>query len=131
MSNKKLLPIMYFAIAALALIFAITCFALDTNEMFGMTEQNQAYGGDAYTGIQNAAAQAATNTYYVGQNISNFAACVTTMGGFAFVIAALAFATVGWTKWNEYLEEIALLDALDQPEAAVEETPAEEVPAAQ
>lgn len=32
---------------------------------YGATEHSYTYGGDAYTGIQNAAAQAATNVYYL------------------------------------------------------------------
>ena len=31
----------------------------------GSTEYNTEYGGDAYTGIQNAAAQTASNVYYL------------------------------------------------------------------
>lgn len=47
-----------FAVSGLAsLILGIVCYCLDA----GLYEYNERYGGDAYTGIQNAAARTARN----------------------------------------------------------------------
>ena len=45
----------------LSIIFGLITFMLDT----GSYESNKSYGGDAYTGIQNAAAQSANNIMYM------------------------------------------------------------------
>ena len=82
--SKKILSIMLFALAALSLIFAIVCFGSDT----GYWVSSKSYGGDAYTGIQNAAAQTANNINYLRENINTFA-------GLFFVIVALTFAAFG------------------------------------
>ena len=66
MSSKKILANSFLFIAILALIFAIICFNADCGDL----ESNKAYGGDAYTGIQNSSAQTANNIYYLNKNIS-------------------------------------------------------------
>lgn len=55
-------------VGVLAVILAFVCFGKDT----GYTESSKTYGGDAYTGIQNASSQAANNTYYLA-GIAKFA----------------------------------------------------------
>ena len=98
---KKTERIMAFAmcgIAALCLIFAIVCFAAPVGGLVGCAVYDETYGGDAYTGIQNAAAQTATNVYYLGRNLENFAVIVKLIGGFSFIIAALTFAVQGVSK---------------------------------
>ncbi len=95
MNNKKILALAFLFIAALSLIFSIVCFSMDTSRGNGSTEMNETYGGDAYTGIQNAAAQGATNTYYVNRNVQALAKCVKTAAGFAFIITAFTFAAIG------------------------------------
>ena len=55
--NKKNKSVARMAVGVLAIVLAIICFTLNT----GGTERDQAYGGDAYTGIQNASAQTARN----------------------------------------------------------------------
>ncbi len=54
MKNKK---IFFIVIGVVAIALGVVCFILDT----GSYERNTSYGGDAYTGIQNAAAQTANN----------------------------------------------------------------------
>ena len=121
--KKKLMAYICLAIAALSLIFAIVCFTMDVDYVRGSTESNSSYGGDAYTGIQNAAAQTATNVYYMNKNLSNFASCIVTMGGFFFVIVSRGFGVVG-------VKELGCFDAVAQApaEAPVYETvaPAQE-----
>lgn len=50
-------------VGILAIILAIVCFSKDA----GNTSLGYAYGGDAYTGIQNAAAQTANNVFYLAK----------------------------------------------------------------
>ena len=95
---EKLVAIAFLAIAVLSLVFSIVCFAMDTDHMNGDTVKKYSYGGDAYTGMQNASAQAASNVYYLGYNVSHFAHCVAVIAGFAFIITAFVFATLGVSK---------------------------------
>ena len=59
--NKKLLKIFGIALGVLTIILAIVVFTQNV----GYYESSHSYGGDAYTGIQNASAQAANNVKYV------------------------------------------------------------------
>lgn len=136
--KKKLMAYICLAIAALSLIFAIVCFTMDVDYVRGSTESNSSYGGDAYTGIQNAAAQTATNVYYLNKNLSNFAACIVTMGGFFFMVVTLGFGLVGVKELGYFEESVqSPAEAQDyepvapiQEEAPVQEAPVqEEVPA--
>ena len=88
--NKKGLALILLIIAFVALVFSVICFAQDTSFSKGATESNISYGGDAYTGIQNAAAQTATNVYYVNRNLQDFATMVKVIGGFFFLLVAVA-----------------------------------------
>ncbi len=54
---KRKLAMLAIIIGAIAIVMAIVCFALSP----GDNQYNSSYGGDAYTGIQNAAAQTARN----------------------------------------------------------------------
>ena len=54
---KKLSSYAFLLIGIAAVVFSIVMFSLDV----GSYESNQYYGGDAYTGIQQAAAQSANN----------------------------------------------------------------------
>lgn len=49
--------ILFGLVGLVSTVLSIVCFALDT----GSWESSKSYGGDAYTGIQNAAAQTANN----------------------------------------------------------------------
>ena len=99
MKPEKLLALSFLAIATLSFVFAIICFAIDTDKMYGTSHMPyEMYGGDAYTGIQHATASTSNNTYRVGENISNLAKCVTIIGGFIFIISGLTFASLGTIK---------------------------------
>ena len=52
-------------VSILVLIAGIVFFFYSSYSNIGSTEYNCEYGGDAYTGIQNAAAQTASNVYYL------------------------------------------------------------------
>ena len=94
-SKKKLFAYLYLAIALLALVFAIVSFATDVSSYSGSHESNETYGGDAYTGIQNAAAQTANNVYYMNDNLVALGTFVVTASGFFFLLVSLTFALIG------------------------------------
>ena len=84
--NKKGLALILIIIAFVAFVFSIICFAQDTSFSKGATESNISYGGDAYTGIQNAAAQGATNSYYTNKALEDTANLIKVIGGFFFLL---------------------------------------------
>ena len=93
--NRKTLSSLFIIVAIVSFTFAIICFSMKTDKMLGGTEADHTYGGDAYTGIQNSAAQAANNAYYAGKNISNLAKCITNISGLGFIICSLVFLSLG------------------------------------
>ena len=58
--SRKTINIIGILAGALSIVMSIVTFCLST----GLSESNSRYGGDAYTGIQNAAAQSANNIMY-------------------------------------------------------------------
>lgn len=58
---KKITSIVGAASGLLSVIFSFYILSMDA----GSTENSFSYGGDAYTGIQNAAAQTANNVHYL------------------------------------------------------------------
>lgn len=54
---KKCKNVSLAIVGVISIVLGIVCFSLG----IGSKENNNAYGGDAYTGIQNAAAQTANN----------------------------------------------------------------------
>lgn len=83
--NKKMLKVFGVILGVLAIVLAIVVYNLDV----GYYENYETYGGDAYTGIQQAAAQTANNVVYVGQMIrTGFASILAIHGG---VLLAGAF----------------------------------------
>ncbi len=94
MDLKKTAAIILIIAGALSLIFGIICFA----KSVGYTEKNEQYGGDAYTGIQNAGAQTANNVYN-GNSIMRFGfGCILLVGGLALIAVGLR----GLTEENNY-----------------------------
>ena len=60
---KRYASILMIVIGICSVILSFVCFGKET----GDTERNISYGGDAYTGIQNAAAQTANNVKYTNE----------------------------------------------------------------
>lgn len=52
-------------------------------------ESKSSYGGDAYTGIQNAGAQTATNAYYIYQRVDDFADKALVTAGWVIAICGV------------------------------------------
>ena len=109
-NKKNLFAYLCLAIALIALIFAVVTFSTDVHRNSGSYESSETYGGDAYTGIQNAAAQTANNVYYMNKNLVALGTCIATTGGFFFLLVAMTFALIG-------VKELGLLN----------EAPAQEV----
>lgn len=83
--NKKLLKIFGIALGALTIILAIVIFTQNV----GYYESSYSYGGDAYTGIQNAAAQTANNVKYVGEMIRFAMGSMMLVMGLAMLLGSL------------------------------------------
>ena len=77
--NRKLLSIILAIVGIVAVILGIVCFCSDS----GNNEYNEYYGGDAYTGIQNAAAQTARNVKDLGNIVKVGFGSVLLVAGFA------------------------------------------------
>ncbi len=69
----------------ISLILAIVCFTRET----GSYEYNEIYGGDAYTGIQNAAAQSANNVLCLNRIVKTGFGSVLLVCGGVLIAAAL------------------------------------------
>lgn len=87
--NKKLLKIFGIALGVLTIILAIVVFTQNV----GYYESSHSYGGDAYTGIQNASAQAANNVKYVGEMIRFAMGSMMLVMGLAMVLGSLCIRT--------------------------------------
>ena len=85
--NKRFLGIAFIIIAIVSFIFAIVIGAQSS----GSYELSQAYGGDAYTGIQNAAAQTANNIMYSNEIIKLCACGIFVILGSILAILGIYF----------------------------------------
>ena len=101
MKSRKVLALSFFAIAIASIVFAICCF----NFYVGNYEPNLKYGGDAYTGMQNASAQAANNVLRISENLCSVC-------GFIFIIIGATFASLGVYNLIKAKEEKIVSDKL-------------------
>ena len=96
--EKKILAIGWMIVGIAAIVFAIICFCSSPCYKDYIFESMYQYGGDAYTGIQNAAAATANNVNYLGKNLANatdfFAECM----GYLLLIGGLVILLVGTKK---------------------------------
>lgn len=83
-NNMRIIASILLIVAGvIALYFAVTALTFD----HGSSVSSQAYGGDAYTGIQNAAAATANNVKYLIQMVSK------ALGG---VLLSMSVAFIGF-----------------------------------
>ena len=87
--NKKLLKIFGIILGVIAIVLSIVIFTQDV----GYYESSHSYGGDAYTGIQNASAQAANNIMYVGEMIRFSIGCLMLVMGLGMVLGSICITT--------------------------------------
>ena len=114
MTIKKILALVLATIGLLAVILGLIAYGLDT----GYYEVSSAYGGDAYTGIQNAAAQTANNVRYVTEAIAS-------VGGSILLITGLVLMVVGVKSCVEELGSFADKQLFSIPVPAAPAEPAE------
>jgi len=86
-SKKKVFQIV---VGVISIVFAILCFVLQPDLYEGSIVSDQYYGGDAYTGIQHAAAATARNVYYLNQNITELSKVIMMAFGFLFIIVGIS-----------------------------------------
>lgn len=87
--HKKLLKIFGIILGVLTIVLAFVVFSKGV----GYYESNMSYGGDAYTGIQNAAAQTANNVKYVGEMIRFALGSQMLVMGLAMLLGSLCIRT--------------------------------------
>ncbi len=83
-NGKNIMGILLMALALIAIVFGIIAFCLEDGS-YAFTET---YGGDAYTGIQNAAADTANN-------VRDLTRVVRTVGGLGFLLTGFVLFVVG------------------------------------
>ncbi|MBR2731759.1 MAG: hypothetical protein IKD72_07225 [Clostridia bacterium] len=100
-------------------VLSIVCFTLYT----GSSQRDITYGGDAYTGIQNAAAQAANNAMYAAEIMKFGFGCVLLIAGLTLILYAVflkeasAAAPALQSLANDPLYGAAARTALNNPPA--------------
>lgn len=89
MFDAKKLRVSLLILGVVAIVVAIALFCVDV----GSYESNEYYGGDAYTGIQQAAAQAANNVLAVGKMIRLGIGGLLIVQGLVFLAASVCIKT--------------------------------------
>lgn len=84
MNNKKL-DLIFDGLGTLGGLIAFFKGLSISASTIGTTQNALIYGGDAYTGIQNGAAQTASNVYYGNQVLVSFASGLLLALGLAFI----------------------------------------------
>lgn len=110
-------------VGVLSIILAIVCFC----QSVGSYEGSKSYGGDAYTGIQNASAQAANN-------IKNLAAVTRFSGGSILFVSGLfsiAFFGMKIAEDNDIKINTDFLKKIIPANAAQSENAPDQMPVAQ
>lgn len=108
--------IIYIVIGSLSLILSLICFASDT----GTFESLSSYGGDAYTGIQNAGALTANNVRCVAR------ICAFGFGSILLLAGALILSK-GVLLLVEGLKKIQVSPTAPRSETCVEVNDSEQV----
>ncbi|MBR5279721.1 MAG: hypothetical protein IKU26_01960 [Clostridia bacterium] len=115
--KKKILGIGLLAIAVVCLVFSILCFNMEFKGS-GSYESYESYGGDAYTGIQNASAQTANNVRALSYDIAEIGNALTTCVGYGFVVVTLTFVAVGLyylLGGSTTKKEVVVASAMEMP----------------
>ena len=86
--KNNLITTIYFILAVIAIVFAIICLATDVYSPRYIYTVHEIYGGDAYTGIQNAAADTSQNIVGLGLELGNL---IKDCFGLSFILVGLIF----------------------------------------
>ncbi|MBR3804694.1 MAG: hypothetical protein IKJ14_05065 [Clostridia bacterium] len=91
--QNKIVAILYFSIAFIALVFSIILFvSITDNAGLQRYPWKETYGGDAYTGMQNGIVDVAYNVNYMALDLFE---AITTSMGFALLIISFIFVVFG------------------------------------
>lgn len=82
MSIKKLLLIV---VGIISIGMSVSCFKMEV----GNKVYRSAYGGDAYTGIQNAGAETGTNVFYLNQIMAKGFGSILLVAGLGMIVLGL------------------------------------------
>ena len=83
--KRQRLRVFCIILSILAFVLAFIVF----DQRVGSFESSKSYGGDAYTGIQNAAAQTANNVQDVGEMIRTGLGCILILHGAILLSVAI------------------------------------------
>lgn len=98
MKKRNIIFVLLLLVGILSIILSVVCFG----KMVGGMEYNQTYGGDAYTGIQHAAAQTARNVMWGNEILAFGFGSILLIAGLSIVI----FSIYGFISSSE-IEKIA------------------------
>ena len=97
-NEKKFLSIGLVTIGIAAIAFAIICFCAEPCVWDCSYVSRETYGGDAYTGIQNAAATTANNINYLDLNLQYATEFFGDCMGYLLLIVGLVLLLIGVPK---------------------------------
>ena len=92
---NKLFSKILVAIGVVAVVFAFICFFAKVDYDYGSYTSMHTYGGDAYTGIQNAAANTGNNIRYLNQNLEDMTKSLQVCFGFVLLVTGLIVLWIG------------------------------------
>ena len=92
---KKALGGCLTVVGFLAIIFAVVCWTMNVSFGEGTSVAQHTYGGDAYTGIQNAAAETANNIQTLNRNISELADVISNCMGYLLFTMGVTLFLIG------------------------------------
>ena len=105
--GQKFLSLGLICIATLAIVFAVICWGANPCIWETKYVSKEMYGGDAYTGIQNAAADTANNIKYLDLNLQYAAEFFAESMGYVFCIVGLLLLCIGISKAiNAFKKEV-------------------------
>lgn len=92
---KKVLAICLIVIGVVAIALGVVSFLKTSENNYASYASKETYGGDAYTGIQNAAATTANNVRALNYNLESMHNSIMFGFGSILVVAGLALSATG------------------------------------
>ncbi len=109
--SEKILFVAFLAIAIVSVVLANKCASLDTYT--GIYVAHEIYGGDAYTGIQQASADTANNIRAAAGTIADI---LKDIGSYFFTLVATIFGSLSICKFIKIIESAKNKKSADQAE---------------
>lgn len=117
---KKGIAVLFILVGLLAVILGFCAFGKDT----GYYENNNKYGGDAYTGIQNAAAQTANNVQDLSEATTFGFGSILLVGGIVLMLVGIN--NISLSDVNKAKNAIDSFKTISSNETASDETETEQ-----